>query len=279
MWGQPDRQPGREHDQRTAPDLTAWPVGTLGLRDLGYFNLDSLAAQTAVGHYWLTRPKVNTTVRPSPGMPTTIPALVAHATGPVLEVPVHLGAVHALPCRLVAVRVPPAVAQAQRRKARAEARKHGRTVSAARLALADWFIVVTTVPATHCDAHQILILARVRWQIELVFKRWKSLGQVDEWRSANPDRILCEVYAKLSGLVVAHWVTLAGAWDQPHRSWWHALTVVQTHAPDLARTFDNQDALCAALATITTIQRHTCRLTTRKTRPGTWQLLTSQDVA
>jgi hypothetical protein len=275
----PTLHPGREHDQRHAPDLTPWPADTLGLRDLGYFNLEHLAAQAAAGHWWITRPKVNTRIRVADGPVTTLVAVIAPLTGERGDVPIRLGAVQQLSCRLVAVRVPPAVAERQRRKARAEAHKHGRGVSAARLALADWFVVVTNVPVARLSAHDVLVLARVRWQIELVFKRWKSLGQVDAWRSAKPDRILCEVYAKLIGMVVAHWITLVGAWDQPHRSLWQALTVVQTHAADLARTFADPLAGHAALATIGMIQCHTGRLATRKTHPSTYQLLACEGTA
>ncbi|MBI1929081.1 hypothetical protein HYR99_33150 [Candidatus Poribacteria bacterium] len=34
-----------------------------------------------------------------------------------------------------------------------------------------------------------MILARVRWQIELLFKLWKNQGYLDEWRSQKPWRI------------------------------------------------------------------------------------------
>jgi hypothetical protein len=275
----PTLHPGREHDQHQAPDGAAWPADTLGLRDLGYFNLDSLAAQAAAGQWWITRPKVNTSIRPADGPVTTIPALVTAASEDLSDMPVRVGATQQLPGRLVAVRVPPAVAERQRRKAREEARKHGRVVSAARLALADWFVVVTNVPPDRLSPEEVLILARVRWQIELVFKRWKSLGQIDQWRSANPNRILCEVYAKLIGMVVTHWITLAGAWVVPQRSLWQALTVVQTHAPDLARTFSHAPACRDALRTIIAVQRVACRLTTRKAHPSTCQLLAPAPVA
>jgi len=49
-----------------------------------------------------------------------------------------------------------------------------------------------------------MVLLKIRWQIELLFKLWKSHGRVDEWRTKKPARIVCEIYAKLIGLVVQH---------------------------------------------------------------------------
>ena len=272
----PTLHPGRQHDQATALAVDAWGPDALVLRDLGYFCLDRLAEQSAAGQFWVSRPKVNVGLQGADGAPTTIAARVQQAAAdgaPLVDEPVALGVSHRLACRLVAVPVPPAVAATQRRKARAEARKHGRTVSADRLTLADWVVVVTNVPLAQATAAEVLVLARVRWQIELVFKRWKSLGQVDAWRSTQPWRILCEVYAKLVGVVVAHWATLLGGWTVPNRSLWKALGVVQTHAPDLARVFDDRAQVAAVLTTIADVQRIGCRLNSRRTHPNTCQLL------
>jgi len=65
---------------------------------------------------------------------------------------------------------------------------------------------------------EALILLRLRWQIELLFKLWKSHGQLDLWRTEKPERILCEVYAKLIGLILQHWMLIIGCWHEPHRS-------------------------------------------------------------
>ena len=65
---------------------------------------------------------------------------------------------------------------------------------------------------------EALVLMRIRWQIELLFKLWKSHGRVDEWRTTNPTRILCEVYAKLIGLVFQQWILAASSWADPERS-------------------------------------------------------------
>ena len=83
-------------------------------------------------------------------------------------------------------------------------------------------------------AQEALVLAKIRWQIELIFKLWKSHGLVDEWRTANPFRILCEVYAKLVGMVFHHWCFLVGCWIYPDRSLVKAAQVVRDHALILA---------------------------------------------
>jgi hypothetical protein len=66
-------------------------------------------------------------------------------------------------------------AQAQKKLLR-QARKKGKTVSAETLALASYVIVFTTFPATTFTPEEILEWYRLRWQIELVFKRLKSLA-------------------------------------------------------------------------------------------------------
>ncbi len=54
--------------------------------------------------------------------------------------------------------------------------------------------------------------------MELLYKLWKQDGQIDEWRTANPWRALCELYAKLIGAVLQHWVIILFAWQDPQRS-------------------------------------------------------------
>ncbi len=97
----------------------------------------------------------------------------------------------ALALRLVAVKKPPQAAEAARRAARQAAKKAGHTISEGTLTAADWVILVTSLPAGAFPANDILALYRLRWRIELAFKRLKSLiglkapPGVDE-RSAKP---------------------------------------------------------------------------------------------
>jgi Transposase DDE domain len=81
----------------------------------------------------------------------------------------------ALAMRLVAVKKPPQAAEAARRAARQAAREGGHTISDGTLTAADWLILVTSLPAGAFSTDDILALYRLRWRIELAFKRLKSL--------------------------------------------------------------------------------------------------------
>lgn len=80
-----------------------------------------------------------------------------------------------LPLRLVALKKPPHVIAEARRKARFDARRKGRKLARKTLDAADWVILVTSLDQEEFKAEDILALYRLRWRIELAFKRLKSL--------------------------------------------------------------------------------------------------------
>jgi hypothetical protein len=97
----------------------------------------------------------------------------------------------ALALRLVAIKKPPQAAEAARSAAQRSAKKAGNAISEGTLTAAHWIILVTSLPADDFSTDDILALYRLRWRIELAFKRLKSLiglkapPGVDE-RSAKP---------------------------------------------------------------------------------------------
>lgn len=96
-----------------------------------------------------------------------------------------------LALRLVAVKKPPQAAAEARRKARRQAQRGGHQLSRQTLDAADWVIMVTSLAPEEFATDDILALYRLRWRIELGFKRLKSLiglkgpPGIDE-RSARP---------------------------------------------------------------------------------------------
>ncbi len=81
----------------------------------------------------------------------------------------------ALALRLVAIKKPAQAAAEARRKARRDAQRERRQLSKATLAAADWVILLTSLPRETFATADILALYRLRWRIELGFKRLKSL--------------------------------------------------------------------------------------------------------
>lgn len=80
-----------------------------------------------------------------------------------------------LALRLVAARKPAKLAAAARRKARKQAKRRGHQISKKTLAAAEWIILVTSLAPEAFTTDDILQLYRLRWRIELGFKRLKSL--------------------------------------------------------------------------------------------------------
>ena len=82
-----------------------------------------------------------------------------------------------------ACRLPPAQAAEARRRLRAKAKKKGRGVQRRTLMLAEWVLIFTTLPPALLPTATLAALYRVRWQVELVIKRLKSLLDIDRLRA------------------------------------------------------------------------------------------------
>jgi IS4 transposase len=77
--------------------------------------------------------------------------------------------------RVVALHKPPAAIAEARRKANLAAKKQGRQVSKETLYACEWVILVTSLTEQEFSTEDLFKLYRMRWRIELVFKRLKSL--------------------------------------------------------------------------------------------------------
>lgn len=130
----------------------------------------------------------------------------------------------AIPCWLHAHALPPEQAAESRRKVNATAKSKGQTASAKRLLLAGWVLVLTSIAPDVLSFDSICNLYRTRWQIELAFKRMKSLLKFDQLRAKKGSK-LAELYllAKLLYTLVVEKLTAAqtrnhGDWLLSHPS-------------------------------------------------------------
>jgi len=272
-------QEGRISDRSTAMQTAPLPRGALRISDLGFFTLGVFAAMTAQGVYWLSRLAPGTAVYTPDGARWDVLDLLAAQDTTTVDLTVTLGVDHRLPGRLRAVRVPEEVVNQRRRRLRADAKRRGKTPSAGQLAWCAWTIVVTSVPPTLLSLREALVLLRARWQIELLFKLWKSHGHIDESRSAQPWRVLTEVFAKLLAMVVQHWLLLVSCWAFPDRSLLKAAHTIRQHALSLASSLAYPAFLDHILAVVQRSIAAGCRLNRRKKHPNTYQLLLEPSLA
>jgi hypothetical protein len=222
----------RTHDQRTGIMEQRMPEGALHIGDLGFFSLKRFKMWNEQELYWLSRLKVGTWLYNETGQALNLLERLNQQKSDSLYLPVQVGKRDRVVAYLVAQRVSDVVYQ-QRQLQFKELRRRQHPISALKLALAEWTIYLTSVPdLTFEQAHT---LARSRWQIELVFKLWKSHAHLTRSRSAHPMRQRCEFYAKLLAVLISHWILLVTGWQHLTLSSVQALNVIRTYAFTLLR--------------------------------------------
>jgi hypothetical protein len=266
----PELSAGRTQDRATELQHAPLPAGSLRIADQGFWSLAVLAEIAAADGFFLTRHHRQTHLLLD-GVPLDLPRWLADQTAPTLDLAVTLGKAAGLPVRLLAIRVPQEVADARRRRQREDARRKGTTRPPA--ALADWTLLVTNAPVDRLALTEAQVLLRLRWQIELLFKLWKSHAKLADSRSVNPDRILCECYAKLLAVMLQHWVLLVACWAIVDRSLVRVAAAVRDVVLLIALTVTDPARLSAALARVLPALVPAGRIDKRRTRPSTFQLL------
>lgn len=268
---------GRSPDQNCTLHTQQATKDSLHLFDLGYFKQGVFAELDEAGAYFISRFHNQTAFYWQPDDPRGIDLLsfVQNIEGNQCEIQPFMGHKARLQVRLLFQRLPPEIVEERRRKARARMRRQGKTPSQRHLQLLEWNIFITNVPVDCLSFEQVFMVYRVRWQIELVFKVWKSearLDQIGDWRT---DRVLCQLYARLTGLLIFHWLLA------PHRfaelielSLTKAFQVFQRFIPRLIDAV-NQDWFYVPelLCKLQTDFLRFARKDRRKKSPSTYQLL------
>jgi Transposase DDE domain len=268
--------PGRDSDATNpiAPEVP--PPGSLSLFDLGYFALERFATIAQAGAFWISRLQHGTLVFDPGGDPLALLPYLRQQGGPgPIDVSVWLGATHHRPCRLIALRVPQEVADRRRQKVHQKAQKHGRTPSPDYLAWQDWTIFVTNCEVAMVTWRAIVVLYRARWQIELMFKLWKSHNRLGTHRAAaSAAEQLAMIYAKLVAALVQHWILLTATWCDCRRSLMKAAEIISDWMTLLIDALGDLDRLIAVLGRISqVIERANARVQNRNTHPSLAQLL------
>jgi hypothetical protein len=270
--------PGKTADATTELQSAPLPEGALRLADLGFFDLEVLQDYDIQKVYFITRPVPNLTLFDAKGRKWKLARYLARKCGDRIDEWVWVGAGKQLFCRLLAVRCPEEVTAKRCAKAKKEAQDHGRQASEERLEICGWTVFLSNVPHWLLTLQQVWVLYRARWQIELLFKLWKSDGLLDESRSEQPYRVLCEVYAKLLGMVVQHWLLLGcGGAAFSKKSQRKAARAVRKQVGHIAAVLLRTAELVLALEVMAQMVEAAGEISTRKGHPSTYQTLLEPD--
>ena len=188
-----------EHGGETLDRIAVIP-GEIRIADRAYMQPDRMARVIAGGGDILIRAGWSS-VRwlDARGRPLDLIALLRRETGKSIDRRIKIGrnSGEPLSLRLVARRKSPEAAEKARLKARQDAKRKGRQLQPETLVAAEWIILVTTLDAATFKTEDVLDLYRVRWRIEIAFKRLKSGAGLGPPPSENSDVAKSYIYCHL----------------------------------------------------------------------------------
>lgn len=274
-------EPGKASDAKSSiaktEDLQA---DSLLVFDLGYFDLSRFAGIQAKGAKFISRLLFGTELFDTSGHPLNVRYFLRGQIGGLVDREILLGASTKLCCRLVAVRVPEEVANRRRQQARERMAKRGRGAPTEEyLELLGWTLFVTNCSAEELSWETVVVLYRARWQIELLFKLWKSHNRLAKHREgARALEVLAVFYAKLLGVLLQHWIVVATAWQLAGRSLTRAARVLAEGIKEILLAVGEDSKVQAALLRLRAIIEKLGGITERKKDPSHSQLIENSEI-
>jgi hypothetical protein len=184
-------------------------IKELLIYDLGYFKQEAMMDMSEKGAYFLSRYSHRTGIYTKPEGKLVHFEIVEKLKKAVLnEIALCEFEVwfskdgRQLKVRLIAEKIPDEVVSERRRKANKTAKKKGRTPTEKHLFLLGWNLYVTNIESEMLAGSSVRILYSLRWQIELVFKLWKSYNGLADIKGVRPERIECFTYGRLIMLTI-----------------------------------------------------------------------------
>ena len=108
-----------------------------------------------------------------------------------------------LELRLIIWRKTPEQTEVEQKRLLKNAKKRGTTVDPRSLEAAGYVMLLTSLPPGTFPTGDVLAIYRFRWQIELNFKRMKTLAGLDELAAKKPELARAWIYAKLITFLIA----------------------------------------------------------------------------
>lgn len=174
------------------------------IRDLGYIGLDFLETIQKKEAYFLNRIKSNVSIWVKnkndlfePLDLATVEKQMRNSKIKIKQFTVSLGSKKKVSCRLIIECLPLKVIEEKLRKAKRAAQREGRQLGKDTIARIGLNLFVTNMSDEDLPKELVRSLYRLRWQIELVFKTFKSVAAIDKVKKVKRCRFECHLYGKL----------------------------------------------------------------------------------
>lgn len=177
-------------------------AGTLVIQDLGYYHLETFESINALKAFYLSRLHGRTLVflNPNDSEPIQLGKYLHELSskGKDLDIDVYISE-KKIKTRLVAYLVPDDVYD---KRVYNQRKKNKRTPSKEWLARQQFSIFITNVPREIWSWKVVGTVYKIRWQIELIFKVWKSQLNIHYLKGTCKDRIDCLIYCRLIAVAI-----------------------------------------------------------------------------
>ena len=181
---------------------------------MGYFKLADLANWHASSAYFLSRIKVNTTIytlnaeETKKSLRFSSVELYQYLSklnpGESTEIPeVYLGQKRAFPSRLIIYRLTAEQLKLRRKKQEKISAASGFDYKKKTITLSELNLFITNVPCSKLSLDDVSKFYSLRWQIELLFKTWKSYFKIHRAKTSKIERFDCQLYGRLISILLS----------------------------------------------------------------------------
>lgn len=176
------------------------------IRDLGYYSDKVIEAIVEKDAFYLSRLCHSSNVYETKNSTETIDfnkLYVKMKAGGILyqEMNVYLG-LKKIPTRLIVSLLPENVYDNRVRAREKTNKKRKQQTTDKFKGRAHFNLFITNIPEEKVSKEAICTLYRIRWQVELIFKTWKSLFKINKFQKMNRNRFLTTLYVNLMWIAV-----------------------------------------------------------------------------
>lgn len=202
-------QPKTKNDYSNAKDtLCNIKENELVIRDLGYISIDLLRKIHQKNAFFLNRIKPRTALYKKKDNKfvrvslSSISRYLRKTGKQYIELELFIGDRKYFPCRVIFILIPDDKVKERKKRQLRKSQRRASKVDNEVLNSLDLNIFITNTSTKQVPTHEVYEIYKLRWQIELIFKSWKQLCEINMLKSVKVCRAEIIIYAQLLWIIV-----------------------------------------------------------------------------